>query len=113
MPTLNEAQVRQFEADGYLIVEEAFHAEEVAQIRRIVQEDPKMAAEAKTNRNYDEQEDGLGTRLVNHSKLTDDVFSACVRSRRIVDPLEQLLGDEVCHYYHLTMLKNANTGGWQ
>ena len=113
LPTLNEAQIRQFEADGYLIVEDAFNAKEVAQIRRIVQEDPKMAAEAKTNHNYDEGEDGLGTRLVNRSRLIDDVFSACVRSRRIVDPLEQLLGDEVCHYYHLTMLKNANTGGWQ
>ena len=46
--------------------------------------------------------------------LEDDIYSAFVRCRRIVEPLEQLLGGEVYHYHHKMMLKEPFVGGsWE
>lgn len=108
---LTPEQITQFNDNGYLIVENTFSPEEVERIRDCIKTDPQLAAEAKTNQNYEGE--GIGTRLVNRSTLSDDIYSAYVQSNRIVSPLQQLFEDDIQYYYHLTMLKNPNTGGWQ
>lgn len=109
--SLNIQQINQFHEKGYLIVEDVFSSGEIERIRACIKADPKLAADAKTNKNY--EGDGVGTFLVYRENLTDDIYSAYVQSNRIVGPLQQLFEDDIKYYYHLTMLKNPNTGGWQ
>ena len=48
------------------------------------------------------------------NELHDDIYGAIVRSRRIVETMEQLLGGEVYHYHHKMILKEPFTGGaWE
>ena len=109
--TLSAEQIRQFEEDGYLILEKLLDPEDVERILRIARCDPQLAADAKGNQNYEGE--GLDTRLAYRPGLADDVYSALARSRRLVEPLEQLFGDRVLYYYQLQMLKDPQTGGWQ
>jgi ectoine hydroxylase len=109
--SLNPEQIRHFNDNGYLIVEDVFPTEEIERIRDCIKTDPKLAADAKTNKNY--EGDGIGTFLVYRENLSEDIYSAYVQSHRIVTPLKQLFEDDIKYYYHLTMLKNPNTGGWQ
>jgi len=108
---LDPEQIQQFEQDGYLILENQFSKSEVEHILDVAKQDPILAGRSKTNRNF--EGDGLETRLVNHANLEDDLYSAYVQSHRIVGPMEQLLESKACHFYHLTMMKDTNTGGWQ
>ena len=58
--------------------------------------------------------DGGTIRLSVRNDLGDDVYSAFVRCRRIVEPVEQLLGGEVYHYHHKMILKEPLSGGaWE
>ena len=109
--TLSAEQIRQFDEDGYLILENLLPPEDVERILRIARRDPQLAADAKGNQNYEGA--GLDTRLSYRPGLADDVYSALARSRRLVEPLEQLFGDRVRYYYQLQMLKDPQTGGWQ
>jgi ectoine hydroxylase-related dioxygenase (phytanoyl-CoA dioxygenase family) len=46
--------------------------------------------------------------------LPDDLYSAIVRSERIVGPTEQLLRGQVYHLHHKMMLKEPRVGGaWE
>ena len=40
-----------------------------------------------------------------------DIYSAIVRSRRIIEAMESLLCDEVYHYHHKMILKEPRVGG--
>ncbi len=108
---LDDAQIGQFHRDGYLIVRNCVPTEQAARIRRIAEADPRLQADAKFNQNYEGE--GVGTRLVYRGQLDDDTYSAYARSQYLVDPMQQLFGDAIRHYYHLQMLKDPQTGGWQ
>jgi len=108
---LNDAQIEQFHHDGYLIVKDCVPAEQVKRVRHIAERDPQLQSDAKFNQNYEDE--GVGTRLVYRDQLEDDVYSAYARSQYMVGPMQQLFGDAMRHYYHLQMLKDPQTGGWQ
>jgi ectoine hydroxylase len=56
--------------------------------------------------------EGGAVKLVVRNELPDDtVYGAIVRSARVVWAMEQLLGDEVYHYHHKMILKEARIGG--
>ena len=95
--TLSAVQIRRFEEDGYLILEDQLDPEFVGRVLRIARRDPQLSADAKGNQNYEGE--GLDTRLAYRPALGDDAYSALARSRRIVGPLEQLWGDRVRYYY--------------
>ena len=57
---LSEEQIRQFDEDGYLIIEELFDPEEVEFIPQIAHADPQLAADTKANKNFEDDE-GLDT----------------------------------------------------
>lgn len=109
--TVTPEQIQQFEQDGYLILKDQFSKTDVDRVLTIARKDPILAGQAKTNKNFEGE--GLGTRLVNRTIIEDDIYSAFVQSHRIVGPMEQLLKSKACHFYHLTMMKDTNTGGWQ
>lgn len=110
MPPLTDKQVEQFNRDGYLLSEELFDAEEMDLLTRIAKHDERFEREA-----LERRDSQAGTsKLWLTDALEDDIYSAFVRCRRIVDPLEQLLCGEIYHYHHKMMLKEPFVGGsWE
>ena len=107
---LSEQQLRLFERDGFLLIEEFLDAEEVALLMAAAQGDATLAENA-----YGVQDSsGRQSRLASWNHPSDDVFGALSRSRRVVDSMEQLLGGEVYHYHSKLMLKEPRVGGaWE
>jgi ectoine hydroxylase-related dioxygenase (phytanoyl-CoA dioxygenase family) len=107
---LTYEQVADFEADGYLVLEGLFDREEMDLLRDIGHADAELAKRTATRRDAA----GGETKLSLRNELPDDIYSAFVRCRRIVDPMEQLLGGEVYHYHHKMNMKEPYVGGaWE
>ena len=100
-----------FHQDGYLIVRELFDPQEIAGLLSFAKADAALADEA-----YVRRDSGGGeTRLALRNDLDDTVpYTAVVRSQRIVQAMQILLGDEVYHYHHKMMIKQPRIGGaWE
>ncbi|MCY2963320.1 MAG: phytanoyl-CoA dioxygenase family protein, partial [Planctomycetota bacterium] len=99
-------QLAQYRTDGFFVAPALFDADEVNLLRTIARADHQTAAAAS-------RADGEGgaIRLHVENDLHDDIYSAIVRSRRIVDAMELLLEDEVYHYHHKMILKEPFVGG--
>lgn len=107
---VSDAEVEKFRREGYLLVEGMFGAEEVELLRKIAKADHKLVTDAHDARDGE----GRATRLSLRNELSDDVYSAVVRCRRLVDTTERLLGDEVYHYHHKMTMKEPFVGGaWE
>src|SRR5262245_60691206 len=104
---LSQQQLKLFERDGFLLIEDFLDAEEVARLMSAAREDASLAENA-----YGVADaSGRQTRLASWNHPSDDVFGALCRSRRVVDSMEQLLGGEVYHYHSKLMLKEPRVGG--
>lgn len=102
--------VSQFDSDGFVIVEELFSEEEVGLLLQIARADKQISENASDRLDAD----GATTRLSLRNVLGEDIYSAIVRSPRVVKAMEQLLRDEVYHYHHKVMLKEPRVGGaWE
>jgi ectoine hydroxylase-related dioxygenase (phytanoyl-CoA dioxygenase family) len=107
---LSDSQVRQYQTDGFVIVRHLLDAEEVDLLGRVARADRERVDGAASRR------DGTGNvvKLSLHNEVGDDIYGAIVRSRRIVDSMEKLLGGEVYHYHHKLILKEPRVGGaWE
>jgi len=109
MPTFSPTaeQLARFQSDGFFLVETLFNSEEIDLLRSIARADRQMQLEAASRGDGE----GGAIRLVVENELHDDIFGAIVRSRRIVDTMEKLLGGEVYHYHHKMILKEPYVGG--
>ena len=104
-------EVASFGRDGFVIVRGLFDQQEME----------GLLAYAKGDRALDEEayirSDASGgqTRLTLRNDLDDrSVYSAIVRSRRMVETMQKLLGDEVYHYHHKMSFKEPRIGGaWE
>lgn len=102
------AQVAEFHARGFLLVENLLDGDEVDLLRRIAKSDHELEARAASRADGE----GGAVKLVVCNDLPDDtIYGALVRSRRIVQAMQQFLGDEVYHYHHKMILKEAFVGG--
>ena len=107
---LTNEEIAEFEETGCLLKKEYFDAEEVALLYNIAKTDQAIASGAIDR----VDSDGYTTRLTVCNTLEDDMYSAIVRSHKMVTPMEQLLGGEVYHYHHKMMLKEPKVGGaWE
>ncbi|MBW3624421.1 MAG: phytanoyl-CoA dioxygenase family protein [Armatimonadetes bacterium] len=107
---LTDQQVAQFNEDGYLMVPGLFDSEEMDLLYKIGKADQGLSDLARNRR--DNQ--GGVSKLSLRNDLPDDIYSAFVRSHRIVDAMERLLGGEVYHYHHKMMIKEPFVGGaWE
>jgi ectoine hydroxylase-related dioxygenase (phytanoyl-CoA dioxygenase family) len=107
---LADSQRDRFDSDGFLLVERLFDAEEIDLLSQIARADQALQDQAASRR------DGAGgtIRLSVGNTLGTDIYAAFVRCPRIVDTMEQLLGDEVYHYHHKMIFKEPRTGGaWE
>jgi ectoine hydroxylase-related dioxygenase (phytanoyl-CoA dioxygenase family) len=108
--SLSDNQVDQFHKNGFIFVRGLFDHEEIALLRRLARSDHQMQQGAAGRR------DGEGgvVKLALSNDLGDDMASAFVRCRRIVDTMERLLDGEVYHYHHKMILKDPYVGGaWE
>ncbi len=105
---LTESQIDQFHDDGYLVVKNLLDAEEVDLLGKIARIDHSL----QTNATSRADGEGGAVKLVVSNDLPDDtIYGSIVRSRRIVSTMERLLDDEVYHYHHKMILKEARVGG--
>src|SRR5262245_22268002 len=99
--TPTDAQLRQYQDDGYFLAHGLFDFEEMDLLGKIGRADHQLEQSAASRR------DGQGgtIKLKVDNELGDDMASAFVRCRRIVDTVEKLLEGEVYHYHHKMILK--------
>jgi ectoine hydroxylase len=103
-------EVHRFQQDGFFLVDNLFDQEEIDLLRKIAR--AEYASEGSAASRRDAQ--GGAIKLAVHNELGDDIYSAFVRSRRVVDTMERLLGGEVYHYHHKMILKEPFIGGaWE
>ncbi len=107
---INDEQVRRFKEDGYFLVANLFEAEEMDLVRTLARAKHQQGQQAASRRDCQ----GGTIKLAVDNELGDDIYSAFVRCRRLVDTMERLLEGEVYHYHHKMILKEPLTGGaWE
>ena len=110
MAHLSPAQVEQYQQSGYVIIENYFTPQEMDRLLQTARADQQLAASA-TDRHDAE---GRVSRLSLRFDLSDDIYSTYARCKRLVEPMQQLIGGEVFHYHHKMMLKEPRVGGaWE
>lgn len=100
-------QIARFHTDGFFIAANLLDAEEVDLLRTIARADRDLQQQAVSRGDGE----GGAIRVTVENDLHDDLYGAIVRSRRIVDTMETLLGGEVYHYHHKMILKEPYVGG--
>jgi ectoine hydroxylase len=101
-------QIAAFDDDGFFIVKGLLDPKETDLLRDIARADAQMVAGAATRA---DGEGGAVKVSVENELGANDIYSAIVRSRRIIETMELLLCDEVYHYHHKMVLKEPKTGG--
>jgi ectoine hydroxylase len=105
---LSLEQIADFDDDGFFIVEGLLDRAETDLLRDIARADRALVVGAA---NRADGEGGAVKVNVENELGESDVYSAIVRSRRIVETMESLLCDEVYHYHHKMILKEPRVGG--
>ncbi|SRR5258706_11824967 len=104
---LSDNQVEQFQRDGYIVVRSMFDHEEADILRKTAKADAAFKKHA-----YDLKDGEGGTaKLVLWNKAGEDLYGMVARCERLVNSIEQLLGDEVYHYHSKMSIKEPFTGG--
>ena len=107
---ITDEDVSRFEADGYLMLPRLFDEEEMELLLTIARADLRLGEDASDRVDAS----GASTKLCVRNDLGEDIYSAIVRSRRVVDTMERLLDEEVYHWHHKMMLKEPRVGGaWE
>ena len=107
---VTDEEYSEFSRTGYILVRQLFSSSEIRLLSQYARADQQVQAKATTR--TDAQ--GGATTLALSNDLEDNLYSDVVRSKRIVDRMSQLLGDEVYHYHHKMMLKEPLIGGaWE
>lgn len=107
---ITSAQVQQFNDDGYLIVEGLLDREETDFVLQTARGDREKVDNAMSLTDASGKQSKLS--MWNHPE--DNIYGVIARSRRIVDTMEALFGDEVYHYHSKIMLKEPRVGGaWE
>lgn len=105
---VTDLQVSQFHDDGYIVVPGLLDSEEIELLRNIAKGDQALQRDAGSRADGE----GGAVKLVVRNELPDDtIYGAIVRSERIVSTMQKLLDDEVYHYHHKMILKEARVGG--
>lgn len=107
---LSENQIAAFHRDGFIIASFLLDAEEIEMLRETAIRDHVLIDAAFGTRDAT----GKPVKLSLWNHPGDDIYGMVGRSRRVVDAMEQLLGDEVYHYHSKMILKEPNVGGaWE
>ena len=86
-----DSEVRQFPDDGFIVARSLLSPEETRLLGDIARADTELAASTYGRKDAT----GLPVTLALRNDLSDDMYSAIARSRRVVDTMEKLLDGEV------------------
>ncbi len=104
---LNDQQLREYEASGFILTKRMFDEEETGLLRRAAKEDREL------DQHSFGRGDGEGGRvrlsLWNHPG--DSLYGMFARCESLVSSAEKLLGGEVYHYHSKMIMKDAKVGG--
>jgi ectoine hydroxylase-related dioxygenase (phytanoyl-CoA dioxygenase family) len=107
---MSDLQVQAFQQDGYVVIRGLLDAEETLLTLTAARQDD--AIREHTMQVIDTKGRSTNLSLWNHPG--DDIYGAICRSRRVVDSMEKLLGDEVYHYHSKLSAKQPKVGGaWE
>ena len=107
---LTDVQYADFHRDGYLFIEHFLDAEET----RLLQEACRADSVLQTHAMGVKDAAGRRTNLSLWNHPANDIYGMIARSERMVNAVEQLLGDEVYHYHSKLSAKQPRVGGaWE
>lgn len=107
---LSPEQVQSFNKDGYLFIPNLLSQEETQLLQTACKQDAIMRQAARDIRDAN----GRNTNLTLWNHPGDDIYGTIARCERIVNAMEQLLGDEVYHYHSKLSAKDPKVGGaWE
>lgn len=108
---LTQQQREQYLNDGYLIIPDFLSTKGVELLYSIATEDQVMRSNAM---DFNDQSN-KSTKLTLWFTPGDDVYGLLIRSERIVNAVQTLLGEgEVCHFHSKLMQKEPKVGGaWE
>src|SRR5579864_7391948 len=101
-------QIAQFQQDGYLLVSRLFDAEEIDLLRRISKADQEKAAQM---HDVIDAQQGKARIWLTADTAREDIYNGVCHSRRVVDTMQSLLGDEVYLYHYKMTIKEPKVGG--
>ncbi len=104
---LSPDQIAAYHKYGYINAAGLFTKEEIDLLRRAAKEDRAL------DKNSFSKDDGSGAnvRLALWNHPGDGIYGMFARSHKLVDSVEQLLGEEVYHYHSKMIMKDAKVGG--
>src|SRR6266404_7461803 len=104
---LTPQQIAAYHEDGFIIAPRYFDRAEIDLLKRAAKEDRALDAHSFS------KDDGSGAKvrlsLWNHPG--DGIYGMFARCQKLVDSVEQLLGDEAYHYHSKMIMKDAKVGG--
>lgn len=111
MFSVSNAQIAQFQRDGFLMVPQLYDAEEMDLLLKIARADEEKAAIVRATKDADGGESKL---WLTSDTDRDDVYNALCHGQRMVDTMAKLMGDEVYLYHYKMMVKEPRVGGaWE
>ena len=111
MPSImTQAQLDEFNRDGFVIVRAMFDPAETALLRTAMEQDPEVRYHLIDR--LDAQ--GAATRIALWNRAGDSVYGMAARCPRMVDTMETLLGGPVYHFQSKLTAKEPLVGGaWE
>ncbi len=107
---LTPAEIAEFHGNGLVFARGLFDADEVALLRRAMEEDPMIRDHAIDRAD----KEGGATRISLWNRAGDSVYGLAARAARMVDTAEALIGEPVYHYQSKLTAKNPGEGGaWE
>ena len=98
----------QFHQDGFVIARQLLDTNEIDLLGQIARADQALK---QSSYGREDGEGGVVQLSLENDVPDDSIYGAIIRSRRIVDTMETLLGGEVYHYHHKMILKEPKVGG--
>ena len=105
-PRFTDSELAAYETDGFVVIENFLNNHETELLAKVARAD-KLDAERMSRADGE----GGAVELMVRNVLSISMYSAIVRSQRVVRRMEQLLNDEVYHYHHKMILKEPKVGG--
>jgi hypothetical protein len=99
----DEDVIAAYRRDGFAIVRSLLSSEEVALVRRAIEQSPALSADSNTIVLSDAA--GGATRLSIWSNPGNGTLGMLTRSSRVIGTVRALLGGDVLHYHSKTLIK--------